>query len=164
MSVGDRLDGLDRAEGAGTSGDAVPLAGDVMDPLPARLALHHSVSAAKELMSAAGYSFLVVVAPVTGKFLGVVMRRALERGCEPRGHDPESCPLVRHVETDVDFCLEFEPVDEVFGAAATSLAQGPDGKPSPEFRRRNALPVVVVDEFKVPIGLLRRPRGRTPAG
>ena len=137
-----------------------PLVGDVMDPLPARLALHHSVAAARELMYALDYSFLVVVAPVTGKFLGVVLRRTLERTCEQRGHDPESCPLVRHLKTDVDFCLETERVDEVFGARATAIQPPGSGRPAPEVRRRNALPVVVVDDFKVPVGLFRRPRIR----
>lgn len=132
--------------------------GDVMNPLPARLALHHSVAAARELMAALEYSFLVVVAPVTGKLLGVVLRRTLERGCESRGHDPEECPLVRHLETDIDFCLENERVGEVFGTAPTEISPPGEGRPPPELRRRNALPVVVVDEYKVPIGLLRRPR------
>jgi CBS domain-containing protein len=140
------------------------LVGDVMDPLPARLALSHSVAAARELMYALDYSFLVVVAPVTGKFLGVVLRRTLERLCEQRGHDPESCPLVRHLKTDVDFCLETERVDEVFGGQATAIQPPGEGRPAPEVRRRNALPVVVVDDYKVPIGLLRRPRHLEQAG
>ncbi len=134
-------------------------AGDLMDPLPARLALHHSVAAARELMWAAGVSFLVVVAPATGKLLGVVLRRNLEKGCESRGHDPEGCPLVRHLSTDFDFCHEGELMTEIFGEAATSLAARGEGRPPPEVRRRNAIPVIVVDEWKVPVGLLRRPRG-----
>lgn len=138
--------------------DQVVYAGDVMEPLPARLALGHSVAAARELMWLAEYSFLVVVAPVTGKLLGVVMRRALEKGCESRGHDPESCPLVRHVETDIDFCMEDERVDEVFGSSPTAIGPKSRDRSSPEIRRRNAIPVIVVDEDKVPIGLLRRPR------
>lgn len=144
--------------GSGEAGG--PRAADVMGPLPARLALHHSVAAARELMDAAGYSFLIVVAPSTGKLLGVVLRRSLERGCEPRGHDPESCPLVRHLKTDIDFCHEDEPVDEVFGPRATSLSPRLSGRPAPETRRRNAIPVVVVDEYKIPIGLLPRPHSR----
>lgn len=155
-------DAVNRAEGenvsAGESGRA-PTAGDLMDPLPARLALHHSVAAARELMWAAGVSFLVVVAPATGKLLGVVLRRNLEKGCESRGHDPEVCPLVRHLSTDFDFCHEGELMTEIFGDAATSLAARGEGRPPPEVRRRNAIPVIVVDEVKVPVGLLRRPRG-----
>lgn len=149
---------------AGTDDAGGSLVGDVMDPLPARLSLSHSVAAARELMFALDYSFLVVVAPVTGKFLGVVLRRTLERMCEQRGHDPESCPLVRHLKTDVDFCLETERVDEVFGAGATAIEPPGEGRPAPEVRRRNALPVVVVDDYKVPIGLLRRPRSLEQAG
>ena len=129
---------------------------DVMTPLPARLALHHSVAAARELMFAAGFSFLVVVAPTTGKLLGIVLRRALEKGCELRGHDPEACPLVRHVETDIDFCLEGEYLAEVFGSSATSIDAGIDGLRSGEARRRRATPVIVVDDNKVPVGLLSR--------
>lgn len=135
-----------------------PVAAELMEPLPARLSLQHSVAAALELMEFVEVSYLVVVAPVTGKLLGVVLRRTLERGCEPRGHDPESCPLVRHVKTDIDFCLADEPVAEVFGTSATSLAAGTEMGATPETRRRNALPVIVVDEDKVPLGLLRRPR------
>jgi CBS domain-containing protein len=141
--------------------DDLILVFDLMQPLPARLALHHSVAAARELMWAVGYSFLVVVAPVTGKLLGVVLRRNLERGCESRGHDPESCPLVRHLETDVDFCLADEKVSEVFGESALAISTRPAGRPAPEVRRRNALPLIVVDEDKVPIGLLKRPRPPT---
>src|SRR5690606_2540907 len=142
----------------------------VMEPLPARLALGHSVAAARELMWACGLSFMVVVAPVTGKLLGVVLRRTLERRCEARGHDPETCMLVRHVKTDVDFCLEDELVDEVFGNTPTTIAPRSEQGATPEARRRNALPVIVVDEYKVPVGLLRRPKpvspvetGRTPS-
>lgn len=139
-----------------TTDENVSYAGDLMEPLPAHLSLHHSVAAARELMWAFGSSYMVVVAPATGKLLGVVLRRSLERGCESEGHDPESCPLVRHLETDVDFCFEGERVDEVFGPAATDIALQP-GRDTPEMRRRNALPVIVVDEDKVPTGLLRRP-------
>jgi CBS domain-containing protein len=141
--------------------DPSPYAGHVMDPLPARLALHHSVAAARELMWAWGFSFIVVVAPVTGKLLGVVLRRTLERSCDTRGHDPDSCPLVRHLKTDIDFCMEGERVAEVFGTAPTSIDPAPSAgseKPDGERRRRNAIPVIVVDEQKVPVGLLRRPR------
>jgi hypothetical protein len=134
-------------------------AGDLMEPLPARLALHHSVAAARELMWALGASYLVVVAPVTGKLLGVVLRRTLEKGCEAHGHDPESCPLVRHLSTDIDFCLEGERLNEIFGHAATAIGASPGHRGPPELRRRNAIPVIVVDEDKVPVGLLRRPRG-----
>lgn len=133
-----------------------PFAGEVMQPLPARLSLQHSVVAARELMELLEYSFLIVVAPVTGKLLGVVLRRSLDR-CEARGHDPDECMLVRHIQTDIDFCLESERLDEVFGKGAASIPP-PGGRGSPEIRRRNALPVVVVDEYKVPVGLLRRPR------
>ncbi|MDR0787373.1 MAG: hypothetical protein LBG44_05850 [Gemmatimonadota bacterium] len=135
------------------------MAGDLMEPLPARLALHHSVAAARELMWAAGMSYLIVVAPVTGKLLGVVLRRILEKGCESRGHDPEQCPLVRHLSTDFDFVFEGELIREIFGDAPTTLAAPGEGR-TPELRRRNAIPVIVVDEWKVPIGLLRRPRGK----
>jgi CBS domain-containing protein len=129
-----------------------------MEPLPLRLALNHSVAAARELMYAGSCSFIVVVAPVTGKLLGVVTRWTLERGCEARGHDPESCPLVRHVTTEIDFCVAGELLGEVFGSSAMTLSKSPSGRPSPEMRRRNAFPVIVVDEHKVPVGLLPRPR------
>lgn len=137
---------------------STPIAGDLMEPLPAWLSLQHSVAAARELMWAMGSSFMVVVAPVTGKLLGVVLRRSLERGCESRGHDPETCPLVRHLQTDIDFCLWGEPMEEVFGESPTSLASRSEHGATPEARRRNAIPVIVVDEDKVPVGLLRRPR------
>ena len=139
------------------------LVADIMEPIPARLALHHSVAAALALLWAMGSSYLVVVAPVTGKLLGVVLRRNLERGCESQGHDPESCPLVRHLYTDIDFCLEGERLEEVFGEGPTAIgARG--GRAAPEVRRRNAIPVIVVDEHKVPVGLLKRPRGSVVPG
>ncbi len=149
-------DGVEGLAARDSSTEGAPLVADVMSPLPARLALHHSVAAARELMWAAGFSFLVVVAPTTGKLLGIVLRRNLERGCESRGHDPETCPLVRHVETDVDFCLEWETLDEVFGTAPTTLAPPPARARTREERRRQAIPVIVVDENKIPVGLLSR--------
>ncbi len=156
----DGMDGARAASGEGNGADEPGvMAGDLMEPLPARLALHHSVAAARELMWAAGVSYLVVVAPSTGKLLGVVLRRNLEKGCESRGHDPEECPLVRHLSTDFDFAFEGELVSEIFGEAPTTLATPGEGRPPPEVRRRNAIPVIVVDEWKVPVGLLRRPRG-----
>ncbi len=134
------------------------LVAEVMTPLPARLALHHSVAAARELMQVAGFSFLVVVAPTTGKLLGIVLRRTLERECEASGHDPETCPLVRHVETDIDFCLEGETLSEVFGTAPTTLATRAEQPRTPADRRRQAIPVIVVDQDKIPVGLLSRKR------
>lgn len=145
---------VDSPEGPSRNGTRV--VSDVMDPLPARLALHHSVAAARELMFAAGFSFLVVVAPSTGKLLGIVYRRNLERLCESFGHDPETCPLVRHIETDIDFCLEWETLSEVFGTRATSIALEPETPRSRDDRRRQAVPVIVVDENKIPVGLLSR--------
>ncbi|MQA90497.1 MAG: hypothetical protein GEU90_09705 [Gemmatimonas sp.] len=137
-------------------------AGNLMEPLPARLALHHSVAAARELMLACRMSFMVVVAPATGKLLGVVLRRTLERRCEARGHDPETCPLVRHVRTDIDFCLEDEPVEDLFGRHPTKISPLRGSDATPEARRRSAIPVIVVDVEKVPVGLLRRPRPAVP--
>lgn len=150
------MEGTRGVEGIAEEGSEGPIVADVMQPLPARLTLRHSVAAARELMEVLEYSFLVVVAPATGKLLGVVLRRSLER-CEARGHDPESCMLVQHVKTDIDFCLETETLDEVFGKTPATIAP-PGGRGSPNIRRRNALPVVVVDEYKIPVGLLRRPR------
>jgi CBS domain-containing protein len=151
-------DGSETGTGGAHDGEAGTLAHEVMEPLPARLALHHSVAAARELMWMLGFSFLVVVAPVTGKLLGVVLRRTLERGCESRGHDAENCPLVRHLKTDIDFCHEAEPLAEIFGDTAISVGRRGVGRAAPEVRRRTAIPVIVVDEDKVPVGLLRRPR------
>ena len=150
------VDRQDPSSTEGSSESESPLVADVMQPLPARLTLQHSVAAARELMELLEYSFLVVVAPATGKLLGVVLRRSLDR-CEARGHDPESCMLLRHVQTDIDFCMEMERLDEVFGRGVGSITP-PGGRGSPDIRRRNALPVIVVDEYKVPVGLLKRPR------
>lgn len=127
-----------------------------MKPLPAVLTLEHSVAAAREFMDAFGIPYLVVVAPSTGRMLGVVVDEALARTCEGEDHDPDDCPLVRHVETDIDFCLDSEKIDEVFG-------DGPDKIPYAGAERgdsahRADLPVIVVDEFKVPVGYLERPK------
>lgn len=134
---------------------------DVMRPLPACLTLEHSVIAALEFMDIFEMHFLVVVAPTTGRLLGVVTRRSLERSCERRGHDPESCPLLRHLKTDIDFCLETERLDEVFGRHPAAIAP-PGGRLPAHIRRRNAIPVIVVDEYKIPVGLLKRPPPEAP--
>jgi hypothetical protein len=136
------------------------VARDFMKPIPARLSLQHTSALAAELMDAVGQPFLVVVAPVTGKLLGIVRRRALERRCQARGHDPEHCPLVRHLTTDIDFCLESESLSEIFDNRATGAEAVTPRNKNPRERRRLRRPLIVVNESKVPVGLLSRRYGR----
>lgn len=130
-----------------------------MQPIPAMLTLEHSVMAACEIMDALDMSFLVIGAPATGRLLGIVVRDALDLSCREEGHDPDDCRLVNHLETDIDFCLESEPIDEVFGDSPASIRSS-DAGASGDQSIVAGLPVVVVDEYKLPVGLLSRP-GKT---
>lgn len=56
--------------------------------------------------------YLPVVAEDTGKLVGVVMRKGLERGCWATGHDPSRCPIQHHLKTGVEFWFEDDPLDE----------------------------------------------------
>jgi CBS domain-containing protein len=129
-------------------------AAEAMQPLPATIRLDSTAAEARARMREEDLSFLVVVAPDTDKLLGVVLLGALERACEANGHDPESCHLVQHLKTDIDFCFVEERVAEAVGpepdvASLETLA----GRKA---RVRRSLPVVVVDEQKVPVGYLER--------
>lgn len=80
--------------------------------------------------------YLPVVAEDTGKLVGVVMRKGLERGCHPMGHDPEGCPIPTHLKTGVEFWFE----DDRFDAGV--------------LERANEEPVVVVDRDLRPVAIV----------
>lgn len=129
-------------------------AAGVMQPLPTTISLDRTAAEARARMREEDLSFLAVVAPETDKLMGVVLLGALERACASNGHNPEDCPLVLHLKTDIDFCFAGDRVAEVVGqdevpAPAETLA----GRKA---RVRRALPVLVVDEQKIPVGYLER--------
>lgn len=123
---------------------------EAMQPMDRWIELEQTADAALNLMQEEDLEFLPVVTPDTHKFLGVVLRRALERGCVEMGHDTTECRLVNHLKADVDFCFEGEPLD----AALSTPEEEYDNQRT---RRRLSLPVIVVDEQKVPIGMIERP-------
>lgn len=98
--------------------------------------LDQTAADALEIMRAEDLSFVPVTAPATGKFLGIVLRRALERGCVGMGHDAQKCPLQHHLKTDVRFVFASDEPDRDAVRAAASQ------------------PVVVVDAALVPVGVL----------
>lgn len=67
---------------------------------------------ALEVIQREDLPYLPVVAEATGKLVGVVMRKGLERGCHPMGHDPERCPIPTHLEAGVEFWFEDQELDE----------------------------------------------------
>lgn len=91
---------------------------------------------ALKLMKAEATDFVPVTEVASGKLVGVVLRKAVERGCWGMGHDPERCPIDKHLKTEVRFCFESDGPDAVLEAA---VAEGP---------------VVVVDSALMPIGIL----------
>lgn len=81
--------------------------------------------------------YLPVVAEETGKLVGVVMRKGLERGCSGMGHDPDRCPIQNHLKTDVEFWFEDDPLDEA------------------ALERAKQEPVVVVDCDLKPVAIVQ---------
>lgn len=107
-------------------------------PIPVVVEIQDTTGRALDIMNADGLDFLPVVAEQTGKLLGVVLRKGIERGCWGMGHDPDICPMQNHLKTGIQFAFEDEPLD-----------------PSTvEIAARE--PVVVVDRQLRPVGILLR--------
>jgi hypothetical protein len=133
------------------------IAKEVMQPLPPSVSLDRSADEALQVIQRENTEFLPVVAPDTGDFVGIVLRRALERGCEPMGHTPATCPLVTHLKTEVDVCLEddaMEPLQSGAGEPGEIRAASREGR----IRQRQRLPTVVVDQQNRPVGMIGRER------
>lgn len=127
---------------------------EAMQAMPEPISLTSTAAEARDRMSDEDLSFLTVVSPETTKLLGVVLAGALERACEMNGHDPERCPLIQHLKADVDFCFAGEHVEEVLSTLDTPVPAA--GRAARKARVRKSLPVIVVDEQKVPLGYLAR--------
>jgi CBS domain-containing protein len=125
-----------------------PTAAEVMRPMPEPLALESTVAEARERMGVESASFLTVVSPGTQKLLGIVTQDALEGGCASEGHEPATCPIIRHLDANADFCFEEEAAVEV-------LRTVDEWRPA-SHRGGMELPVVVVNAQKVPVGYLAR--------
>jgi CBS domain-containing protein len=128
---------------------------EIMQPLPCAVTPQTLAAEALEVMRREDVHFLPVVAADSERFLGVVLRRALELGCAEIGHRASECAVVSHLKADVDFCLHSEPADEV--VQDTSAAEEhAAGRHNSRTRTRLRLPVIVVDENKVPVGMIER--------
>lgn len=110
---------------------------------------------ARRRMEELDVAFMVVVAEENDELLGVVLRGVLERGCEANGHAPRECPVTRHLKADVDVCFADDPVEEALEAGEAD-AQDMSALARRRRRVRRSLPVIVVDERRVPLGLLAR--------
>lgn len=80
--------------------------------------------------------YLPVVAEDTGKLVGVVMRKGLERGCWGMGHDLDRCRIHHHLKTDVEFWFEDDPLDES------------------ALEKANQEPIVIVDRDLKPVAIV----------
>jgi CBS domain-containing protein len=129
-------------------------AAEAMRPMPEPITLDSTAAVARERMREENLSFLPVVSPENDKLLGVVLRGTVERACEANGHDPETCPLAQHLKADIDFCFAEEQVEEVRSTLDEPVPDG--GLAARKARVRKSLPVIVVDEQKVPLGYLMR--------
>lgn len=107
-----------------------PQAQDVMKPLGPVVPSTGGAPRALELMKAGGHDFLPVVGPDSGVFLGVVLRKGIERGCLHAGH-AEDCMVVHHLKRDVPTLAKTESVD---GDWLEGLAGGPVVVLDPEGR------------------------------
>lgn len=67
---------------------------------------------ALEIIRREDLPYLPVVAEGTDKLVGVVMRKGLELGCRGMRHDPESCPMEKHLKTGVEFWFDDDPLDD----------------------------------------------------
>lgn len=126
-----------------------------MQPLPPFVGLQSSAAEALEILRRTDAEFLPVVTPDTEKFMGVVLRKGLERGCERMGHNPSECPLLNHLMADAEFCFKDEPVEPLL---RETVEEGEflTGLRDRSIRKRLSLPIIVVDEWKVPIGMVER--------
>lgn len=135
---------------------------EAMRPITGFITTRSKAAEALARMNETEEDFSIVVAPETDKLLGVALRTALERACASQGHTPEECPIAQHLKVDIDFCFEGEALEDVL-----SDRRMEDGYISALERRRRrvrkALPIIVVDEKKVPVGLLYR-EDDAPAG
>jgi hypothetical protein len=131
------------------------MAREIMQPLPSTVTPHTLASEALQVMQREDTRFLPVVTADAAKFLGVVLRQALERGCATMGHREAECLVISHLKADVDFCFQNEPALEVLkgSAIADRSVAVPHGTAA---RIRLRLPVIVVDERKAPIGMIER--------
>ncbi|MEX2570974.1 MAG: CBS domain-containing protein [Gemmatimonadota bacterium] len=127
---------------------------DTMVAIPQPITFACTAAEARLRMREEDLEFLPVVDADNGKLLGMVLRGALERACEANGHDPETCHLVNHLKTDVDFCFVQEPVRGVLDVEEEAGEK--EGLHASRRRVRQSLPVIVVDPQKVPVGLLVR--------
>jgi CBS domain-containing protein len=129
-------------------------AAEAMKPIAEPIILNTTAASARARMIRENISFLVVVSPETREMLGVVLRGALERACEANGHDPVTCPILLHLKTEVDFCLATDGAEEAVRRFDEPVQAGPAA--ARKARARRSLPVLVVDERKVPVGYLER--------
>jgi CBS domain-containing protein len=128
---------------------------EIMQPLPCAVTPRTLAAEALEVMRREDAHILPVVAADSERFLGVVLRRALELGCANVGHREAECAVVSHLKADVDFCLHSEQADEVLQDTSTADEHA-EGRLNSRTRTRLRLPVIVVDENKVPVGMIER--------
>ncbi len=120
--------------------DGSELAADRVRPVPEVVEITDVAARALDVIQGEDLPYLPVVARDTGKLVGVVMRKGLERGCRPMGHDPQRCPVPTHLKTGVEFWFEDQELD----GNVLELA--------------NREPVVVVDRDLKPLAIVEARR------
>lgn len=92
---------------------------------------------ALEILEKAELPFLPVRGKDSGRCVGVVLRKALVNGCRGMGHDPDGCPVSRHLYTNIDRVRQ----QDAFGSGGEDESAG----------RR---PTVLVDEDGAPTSIV----------
>ncbi|MEX0893004.1 MAG: hypothetical protein WEB88_12625 [Gemmatimonadota bacterium] len=105
-------------------------------PVDAVLAIGGTTDEALSIMDATGLDFTPVVDDA-GAFAGIVLRRAVERGCRAMGHVSENCRVINHLKRNVQQHI----LGESFGSDVNA--------------GRERGPVVVLSREGAPVGILQ---------
>jgi hypothetical protein len=126
-------------------------AAEVLQPLRGTIPVFASTESARRRIEREGHSFLVVVAPGTGRLVGAVDRATLAQRacCRLAG---QACTVARHLATDLAFCFAEEVAADVLQDEAELADQG-------RVPRGRSIPWVVVDRQLMPLGIFTPPLG-----
>lgn len=129
-----------------------------MEPIPVLARPTQPSAYVLQILEREGAELAVVAAPPDEELMGVVLRAALKNGCAAAGHNPSDCTVHQHLKQDVIYAYEDEPLKFILNDAQELNDASPRIR-EVRARCRARLPVILVDEYRRPIGL----RGRNAA-